>query len=120
MRLTVLGGNLGSGKTTWLRHQLHTGSFGAAHVLVNEAAETGVDDVLLQSPGGLTLLAGGCCCCTGQAALLHTLRALCDDRSRSAKRRLQRIVLETSGLADPAAIVAAIQDRSGAGEPHRH
>ena len=65
MRLTVLGGYLGSGKTTWLRHQLHVGSFGPVHVIVNEAAETGVDDVLLAAASGLTLLAGS----IGQAAL---------------------------------------------------
>ena len=111
MRLTVLGGYLGSGKTTWLRHQLHVGSFGSVHVIVNEAAETGVDDVLLAAASGLTLLAGGCSCCTGRQDLIDALRGLCDQRSRLASdsQRLKRIVLETSGLADPAAIVAAIQ-----------
>ncbi|MEI6799801.1 MAG: GTP-binding protein [Pseudomonadota bacterium] len=111
MRLTILGGYLGSGKTTWLRHQLHVGSFGDVHVIVNEAAETGVDDVLLKSAKGLTLLAGGCSCCTGRQDLITALRTLCDQQSRDARDapRLQRIVLETSGLADPAAILAAIQ-----------
>lgn len=111
MRLTVLGGYLGSGKTTWLRHQLHVGTFASAHVVVNEAAETAVDDALLERAAGLTLLAGGCCCCTGKADLIHALRTLCDQRSRisASDPRLQRIVLETSGLADPGAIVAAIQ-----------
>lgn len=107
LRLTVLGGYLGSGKTTWLRHQLHTAAFGPnVHVIVNEAAETPVDDALL---GKVTLLAGGCCCCTGRPALIAALRALCDERSREGGARFDRIVLETSGLADPAAIVAAIQ-----------
>lgn len=107
LRLTVLGGYLGSGKTTWLRHQLHAGTFGPkVHVIVNEAAETPVDDALL---GKVTLLAGGCCCCTGRPALIAALRTLCDDRSREGGARFDRIVLETSGLADPGAIVAAIQ-----------
>lgn len=111
MRLVVLGGYLGSGKTTWLRHHLHVGSFGPVHVIVNEAAETGVDDVLLSGASGLTLLAGGCSCCTGRQDLIDALRGLCDRRSQVASDgpRLQRIVLETSGLADPGAIVAAIQ-----------
>jgi G3E family GTPase len=111
MRLTVLGGYLGSGKTTWLRHHLHVGTFGAVHVAVNEAAETAVDDALLDRAAGLTLLAGGCCCCTGKAEMILALRVLCDQRSRISADdpRLQRIVLETSGLADPGAIVAAIQ-----------
>lgn len=107
LRLTVLGGYLGSGKTTWMRHQLHVGTFGPnVHVIVNEAAETPVDDALL---GNVTLLAGGCCCCTGRPALISALRALCDDRSRTGGARFDLIVLETSGLADPGAIVAAIQ-----------
>ena len=107
LRLTVLGGYLGSGKTTWLRHQLHAGTFGPlTHVIVNEAAETPVDDALL---GKVTLLAGGCCCCVGQGALIAALRRICDMRSRDGALRINRIVLETSGLADPGAIIAAIQ-----------
>lgn len=107
LRLTVLGGYLGSGKTTWLRHHLHMGTFGPyVHVVVNEAAEVPVDDALL---GEVTLLAGGCCCCAGRPALVAALRRICDDRSRMDGPRIDRIVLETSGLADPGAIVAAIQ-----------
>lgn len=111
IRLTVLGGYLGSGKTTWLRHQLHVGRFGPVHVVVNEAAETSVDDILLTTASGLTLLAGGCCCCVGRQDLIAALRRLCDLRSQitSTDTRLDRIILETSGLADPGAIVAAIQ-----------
>lgn len=111
IRLTVLGGYLGSGKTTWLRHQLHVGRFGPVHVVVNEAAETSVDDILLTTASGLTLLAGGCCCCAGRQDLITALRRLCDLRSQitSTEARLDRIILETSGLADPGAIVAAIQ-----------
>lgn len=113
LRLTILGGYLGSGKTTWLRHQLHFGSFGPrVHVIVNEAAETPVDDALLVGAQGMTLLAGGCCCCAGRDDLVAALRGLCDMRSRmsSDEARLDRIVLETSGLADPGAIVDAIQN----------
>ncbi len=112
LRLTILGGYLGSGKTTWLRHQLHVRAFGPrVHVIVNEAAETPVDDGLLTGAEGITLLAGGCCCCEGQGALINALRGLCDARSRVSGdgERLERVVLETSGLADPGAIVAAIQ-----------
>lgn len=111
MRLSVLGGYLGSGKTTWLRHQLHAGVFRDALVIVNEAAETPVDDALLQGSSKLVVLAGGCACCTGKAELIDCLRAICDERSKlpSDQPRLQRIVLETSGLADPAPIVEAIR-----------
>lgn len=113
IRLTVLGGYLGSGKTTWLRHQLFSGAFGDAHIIVNEAAETPVDDALLaEHAGSMTLLAGGCVCCTGKAELIAALRDLCNTRSRqtASEGRLEQIVLETSGLADPAAIVTAIRE----------
>ena len=110
LRLTVLGGYLGSGKTTWLRHQLHIGIFGRVHVVVNEAAETPVDDALLTGAMGMTVLAGGCSCCVGKKDLIRALRELCDNRSKaSTTPLLQRVVLETSGLADPGAIVHAIQ-----------
>ena len=111
VRLTVLGGYLGSGKTTWLRHQLHAGRFKDAFVIVNEAAETPVDDALLGRSAKLAVLAGGCVCCTAKAELIALLRKLCDARSstHSGSARLERIVLETSGLADPGPIVAAIR-----------
>jgi G3E family GTPase len=108
--LTILGGFLGSGKTTWLRHQLHAGQYTDALVIVNEAAEAAVDDALLTGAAELSVLAGGCACCTGRAALVTLLRDICDRRTRdNGTERADRIVLETSGLADPAAIVAAIR-----------
>ncbi|HEX4765198.1 MAG TPA: GTP-binding protein [Lichenihabitans sp.] len=112
VRLTVLGGFLGSGKTTWLRHQLHEGAFADALVIVNEAADTSVDDALLWRAQRTEILSGGCVCCEGRAGFVDLLRRICDERSRSAStsNRLDRIVLETSGLADPGPIVQAIRD----------
>lgn len=110
MRLSILGGYLGSGKTTWLRHQLFEGHFGSTHILVNEAAETPIDDTLLAAQAsGVTVLAGGCACCTGRGDLVAALRAICDARSKD-QHSTARIVLETSGLADPAAILTAIRE----------
>lgn len=111
LRLTILGGFLGSGKTTWLRHQLYEKSFGAVHVIVNEAADAPVDDALLRAADKMTLLAGACVCCDGQQDLKRVLLKLCDDRSSVSRSssRLENIVLETSGLADPAAILSLIQ-----------
>ena len=106
IRLTILCGYLGSGKTTWLRHQLHIGA--RPHVIINEAAEMPVDDLLLAGANGLTVLAGGCACCTGRPALIAALRELCDQRSAGA--HIPEIILETSGLADPGAIATAIQN----------
>ncbi len=110
MKLTVLGGFLGSGKTTWLRHQLHAGVFRDAFIVVNEAAEMPVDDALLGRSSRMAVLAGGCACCTAREDMIALLRRLADERSRMASTddRLQEIVLETSGLADPGAIVQTI------------
>ena len=102
----ILGGWLGAGKTTWLRHQLHTGL--QAHVIVNEAAVVAVDDALLSKAKGITVLAGGCACCNGRDDLVATLRALAD--RRSAGEAIPEIILETSGLADPAAIITSLAD----------
>ena len=114
MRMTVLGGYLGSGKTTWLRHQLYHGQFNDAFVIVNEAAETPVDDAVLRGAQKLAVLAGGCVCCQARSKLVSLLRGVCDARSRldSSGERLQHIVLETSGLADPGPIVEAVRGDS--------
>ena len=111
MRLTVLGGFLGSGKTTWLRHQLHHGLFADAFVVVNEVAETAVDDALLGRSPELAVLVGGCACCDALGDLITLLRAICDARVSRAQGAapLDQIVLETSGLADPGPIVAALR-----------
>ena len=104
--LTIIGGFLGAGKTTWLRHQVHDGRYGNAHLIVNEAADEPVDDRLLRHAAGQSVIAGGCVCCVAVDALRAILRGLCD--ARSAGQGPDGVVLETSGLADPAAIVAMI------------
>ncbi|MEW9804385.1 GTP-binding protein [Mesorhizobium sp. ZMM04-5] len=109
MRLTLLGGFLGSGKTTWLRHHLHHGLFADAFVVVNEAAETSVDDALLSQSAELAVVSGGCACCEARDELVALLRSICDKRVSAESARPDRIVIETSGLADPAPIVAAIR-----------
>ena len=110
LRLTVLGGFLGSGKTTWLRHQLFAKTYGAVHVIVNEAAAAPLDDALLGRAQDLTLLAGACVCCAAKDRLQRCLLDLCDARSAMGPgTRLENVVLEASGLADPGAITQAIQ-----------
>ena len=110
MRLTILGGFLGSGKSTWLRHHLHHGLLRDALVLVNEAADAPVDDTLLLGSTQFRVLAGGCACCETRPALVSLLRVICDDRvgGNPSAPRVDHIVLETSGLADPGNIVDSI------------
>jgi G3E family GTPase len=106
--LTIVGGFLGAGKSTWLRHQLHEGRFARHHVLVNEAAETPVDHLLLGGAAQITVLAGGCACCEGLPALTVALRAICDAANGAEVGMIDGILLETSGLAEPGAIAAAL------------
>jgi len=102
----VLSGFLGSGKTTLLREQL-TGDRGTA-VIVNEFGAIGIDHHLLRScEERVELLSGGCACCGRRADLVEVLRALLDDHERG-RIALRRVVLETSGLADPAPIIATL------------
>ncbi len=111
IRLTIIGGFLGSGKTTWLRHQLFSGNFGNAQIIVNEAAGTPVDDALLETGRDVITLAGGCVCCNGINPFLSCLLEICDRRSATPDpdERTSQIVLETSGLAEPFNIIAAIK-----------
>ena len=104
IRLLVLSGFLGSGKTTWLRHQLHEGHLRDRAVIVNEAAAAPVDDALLADLARVTVIPGGCVCCSEREAFLRVLRAHCNEGQP------RDIVLETSGLAEPAAIVEAIRN----------
>ena len=106
--LTVLGGFLGAGKTTWLRHHLYSGVFHDAIVVVNEAATAPVDHVLLGFADRIHVLAGGCACCEGKRELLRLLCELSASTRIGETSETQRIVLETSGLADPQSILAAI------------
>jgi G3E family GTPase len=108
LRLTIIGGFLGAGKSTWLRHQLHERRFGPVHVLVNEAAETPVDDLLLGKAEQIEVLAGGCACCEGRGALVAALRRICGEQDSANGEMIGRILLETSGLADPAAIAEIV------------
>lgn len=108
--LTIVGGFLGAGKSTWLRHQLHEGHFGTVHVIVNEAAQTPVDNLLLGKAERISVLAGGCACCDGREALIATLRGICSEQDASEGSGIDRILLETSGLADPGAIARAVAE----------
>jgi G3E family GTPase len=106
--LTVLGGFLGAGKTTWLRHHLHSGVFRDAIVVVNEAASASVDHLLLDSANRIHVLAGGCACCEGKRELLRLLRELSASTCAGETPESRRIVLETSGIADPQSILVAV------------
>jgi G3E family GTPase len=102
--VTVLTGFLGSGKTTLLRRFLSTREIRNVGVLVNEVAEAGIDQRLLDPlEDGVQLLENGCICCAVREDLRKSLCALLDRRPSGA---ISHVVIETTGLADPAPILA--------------
>src|ERR1700746_1344787 len=107
-RLPVIAvtGFLGSGKTTLIRALLDMPEGANAAVVVNEYGEVAIDNALLRSSSDVTVLLGnGCLCCNIRTDLQETLRALFADRARGAVPSFERVVIETSGLADPGPIL---------------
>ena len=106
--VTILSGFLGSGKTTLLRHGLAESSDPATAIVINEFGEEGLDDRLVRIvTGDAVLVAGGCACCVKRPDLVEALGELLDDHQRG-RRPLRRVIIETSGLADPAPIAFTI------------
>jgi G3E family GTPase len=107
-RLPVIAvtGFLGSGKTTLIRALLDKPEGANTAVVVNEYGEIGIDNALLRSSSDVTVLLGnGCLCCNIRTDLQETLRELFADRARGATPSFERVVIETSGLADPGPIL---------------
>jgi G3E family GTPase len=103
---TVLTGFLGSGKTSLLRRALADPRFTDTAVIVNEIGAVAIDHYLVDFVEGAVLeLPGGCLCCAVREDLARTLRDLLDRRDSGAVRLFRRVVIETSGLADPAPIL---------------
>jgi G3E family GTPase len=107
-RLPVVAvtGFLGSGKTTLIRALLDRPEGADTAVVVNEYGEAGIDQALLRASSDTTVLLGnGCLCCNLRTDLQETLRGLFADRARGAVPSFARVVIETSGLADPAPVL---------------
>jgi G3E family GTPase len=103
---TVLTGFLGSGKTTLLRRALTSPALSDTAVIINEIGEIAIDHHLVDFVEGSVLeLPGGCLCCAVREDLARTLRGLLERRDAGEIRRFRRIVIETTGLADPAPIL---------------
>ncbi|MBN9078320.1 MAG: GTP-binding protein [Rhizobiales bacterium 65-79] len=104
--VTILTGFLGSGKTTLLNRLLRRPALQGAAVIVNEFGEIGLDHLLIEaSEEQFALLDNGCICCTVRGDLVGTLKEL-DRRSREGETPpLTQVLIETTGLADPAPIL---------------
>src|SRR5437588_11622076 len=118
--VTVVTGFLGSGKTTLIRELLATPEGANTAVVINEYGEVGIDNALLRASSDATVLLGnGCLCCAVRTDLQETLRTLFADRARGAVPSFQRVIIETSGLADPGPVFATFaSDRALADEFH--
>ena len=102
----VLTGFLSSGKTTLLNRMLRHPSLKDAAVLINEFGEVGLDHLLVERVDDNTvLLEGGCLCCTIRDDLKETILSLDDRRARGEIPLYERMVIETTGLADPSPIL---------------
>jgi G3E family GTPase len=102
----VLTGFLGAGKTTLLNRFLAAPEGRGTAVVVNEFGAAGVDDALVRASADEAVLIGnGCLCCVSRSDLQDTLRKLVIDRERGDIPDFRRVVIETSGLADPSPIL---------------
>jgi G3E family GTPase len=105
----VLTGFLGSGKTTLLARLLKSPAFGRTAVIINEFGEVGLDhDLIETSDESFVTLQTGCLCCTIRGDLVLTLADILRRRDDGTVTPFDRVVIETSGLADPAPILHAV------------
>jgi G3E family GTPase len=107
--LTVLTGFLGAGKTTLLNALLRDPALADTVVIVNEFGEIGLDHLLVETVDeGMILLSAGCLCCTVRGDLIATLEDLLRRRDNGRVTPFRRVIIETTGLADPAPILHAV------------
>lgn len=104
--VSVLTGFLGSGKTTLLQALLRHPAMARTAVIINEFGEVGLDHLLVaKASENMVLMDSGCLCCTIRGDLVDTLRDLFLKRVRGEVPDFERVVVETTGLADPAPII---------------
>jgi G3E family GTPase len=107
--LTILTGFLGSGKTTLLNRLLKDPALRDTVVVMNEFGEIGLDHLLVETVDeGMVLLSAGCLCCTVRGDLIATLEDLLRKRDNDRILPFKRVIVETTGLADPAPILHAV------------
>ncbi|MEZ5839192.1 MAG: GTP-binding protein [Hyphomicrobiales bacterium] len=107
--LTVLTGFLGAGKTTLLNRILHDPAFAGTAVIINEFGEIGLDHLFVEEADeGIVELSSGCLCCTIRGALVETLENLLRRLDNGRIAKLDRVIIETTGVADPAPVLHTV------------
>jgi G3E family GTPase len=108
--VSLITGFLGSGKTTLLQRLIADPALGDTAVLINEFGEVGLDHHLLERVDDtMVLLQSGCLCCTIRGELASAIKDLHSKRERGAAPEFRRIVVESTGLADPFPILSTVQ-----------
>lgn len=108
--VTVLTGFLGSGKTTLLNRLVRHAAYADAAVIVNELGEIGVDHHLIRhAEGRVAVIEGGCICCNVNGPLVDTLRELFMLALRRQIPRFRHVLIETTGLATPQAVIFTLR-----------
>lgn len=107
--LSVFTGFLGAGKTTLLNRLLKDPALADTAVLVNEVGDIGIDHNLYEIvEEGVILLSSGCLCCAVRGDLVNSLENLLRARDNGRCKPFQRVVIETTGIADPASVIHII------------
>ena len=108
--VSILTGFLGAGKTTLLNKLLKEPALADTAVIINEFGEVSIDHLLVEKAAGdgVIQLADGCLCCTVRGELVDTLADLVDRMQSGRIAPLRRIVVETTGLADPVPVLQAV------------
>lgn len=107
--VSVLTGFLGAGKTTLLNRLLKDPAMADTAVIINEFGDVAIDHLLVeQASDGVIQLSDGCLCCTMRGELVDTLADLVDRLQTGRVARLKRVVIETTGLADPVPVLQSI------------
>lgn len=105
----IITGFLGSGKTTLLNHLLMDPALADTAVIINEFGEVSLDHLLVETALENTLvLQSGCICCTIRGDLVDTLNDLIGKRDRQEIPSFSRVLIETTGLADPAPVIQTL------------
>lgn len=112
--VSVITGFLGAGKTTLLNFLLKDPFLSNAAVIINEFGDVGIDHLLVErADENVIEMASGCLCCTIRGDLIDTIHDLLARRGRGEIKAFDRIVIETTGLADPAPVLHAVMSEPG-------
>lgn len=112
--VSVLTGFLGAGKTTLLNTLLKDPALANAAVIINEFGEIGLDHLLVEATDGNVFeMSSGCLCCTIRGDLVDTLEDLAARRQSGEIKAFDRVVIETTGLADPAPVLQTLMGHPG-------